>query len=84
MEAYYLLGSPYCFSSEKISVFETVKEGFSEMFMLVGIKVMHKCFMDEGIALLSNISSIAQFILFGIGSKELYLDIGNSDEITLF
>lgn len=84
MEAYYLLGSPYCFSSEKISVFETVKEGFSEMFMLVGIKAMHKCFMDEGIALLSNISSIAQFILFGIGSKELYLDIGNSDEITLF
>ena len=56
----------------------------SEMFMLVGIKAMHKCFMDEGIALLSNISSIAQFILFGIGSKELYLDIGNSDEITLF
>lgn len=76
MEAYYLEGSPYCFTPEKIGVFETVKSGFSEIFILVGIKAMHQCFVDESIALLSNLSSIAQFLLFGIGSTELYLEVG--------
>lgn len=76
MEAYYLLGSPYCFTPEKIGTFETAKSGFSELFILVGIKAMHQCCEDESIALLSNLSSIAQFLLFGIGSTELYLEVG--------
>lgn len=76
MEAYYLLGSPYCLTPEKIGTFETAKSGFSELFILVGIKAMHQCFEDESIALLSNLSSIAQFLLFGIGSTELYLEVG--------
>lgn len=58
------------------STFETAKSGFSELFILVGIKAMHQCFEDEIIALLSNLSSIAQFLLFGIGSTELYLEVG--------
>lgn len=76
LEAYYLLGSPYCFTPEKIGTFETAKSGFSELFILVGIKAMHQCCEDESIALLSNLSSIAQFLLFGIGSTELYLEVG--------
>lgn len=76
IEAYYLEGSPYCFTPEKIGVFETAKSGFSELFILVGIKAMHQCFEDESIALLSNVSSIAQFLLFGISSTEQYLEVG--------
>lgn len=49
---------------------------FRKFFILVGIKAMHQCFVDESIALLSNLSSIAQFLLFGIGSTELYLEVG--------
>lgn len=76
IEAYYLEGSPYCFTPEKIGVFETAKSGFSELFILVGIKAMHQCFEDESIALLSNVSSIVQFLLFGVSSTEQYLEVG--------
>lgn len=49
-EIFYLLGSPYCFSPEKISVFETVRDILSEIVILVGIKVMQRYLMDEIIA----------------------------------
>lgn len=75
-EIYYLLGSPYCFSPEKISVFETVRDVLSEIVILIGIKLMQRCLMDEIIALVGSISSVALLVLYGIAPTDIYLYIG--------
>uniref|UniRef100_A0A8W8HQN2 Proton-coupled folate transporter n=1 Tax=Magallana gigas TaxID=29159 RepID=A0A8W8HQN2_MAGGI len=74
-EIFYLMGSPYCFSPEKISVFETVRAVLSEIVILIGIKLMQRCLMDEIIALVGTISSVALLVLYGIAPTDIYLYI---------
>nr|XP_022329524.1 proton-coupled folate transporter-like [Crassostrea virginica]XP_022330193.1 proton-coupled folate transporter-like [Crassostrea virginica]XP_022330194.1 proton-coupled folate transporter-like [Crassostrea virginica] len=76
IESFYLLGFPYCFTPEKISIFETVKVCCGEIVILVGIKLMQQCMADEFIAVIGTASSIAMFILFGIAPSDIYLYIG--------
>ena len=76
IEAFYLLGFPYCFTPEKISVFETVKDWTGEIISLLGIKLLQQCMADELIALIGTASSVAMLILFGIAPSDIYLYIG--------
>ena len=76
IESFYLLGFPYCFTPEKISIFETVKVCCGEIVILVGIKLMQQCMADEFIAVVGTASSVAMLILFGIAPSDIYLYIG--------
>ena len=76
IEAFYLLGFPYCFTPEKISVFETVKACCAEIVILLGIKLMQQCMADEFIAVIATATSVAMLILFGIAPSDIYLYIG--------
>ncbi|XP_022329543.2 proton-coupled folate transporter-like [Crassostrea virginica] len=75
IEAFYLLGFPYCFTPEKISVFETVKACCAEIVILLGIKLMQQCMGDEFIAVIATATSVAMLILFGIAPSDIYLYI---------
>lgn len=75
-ELLFLINAPFCFDPIKISVFETLKSILSEVVILVGIKLFQKCFRDEIIAFIGTISSLANFILFGLAPSEEYLYIG--------
>ncbi|XP_048736944.2 solute carrier family 46 member 3-like isoform X2 [Ostrea edulis] len=74
-ETLYLLDSPFCFSPEKISIFETAKTCLSEVIILVGIKAMQQCLTDETIAFLGTTSAMCCFVLFGIALSPMYLYI---------
>lgn len=74
-EVFYLLDSPFCFSPVKISIFETIKSCLSELVIILGIKSLQPCLMDELIALIGIISCTAMFVLFGIATTEIYLYI---------
>jgi MFS family permease len=78
IETLYLLDSPFCFSPEKISVFETAKLCGSEVVMLIGIKVMQHCITDEAIGFIGAISGVGGYILFGIASSPKHLYIGKN------
>ncbi|XP_078313408.1 proton-coupled folate transporter-like [Crassostrea virginica] len=77
IEAFYLLGFPYCFTPEKISVFETstVKACLAEIVILLGIKLMQRCMADEFIAVIGTATSVAMLILFGKAPSDIYLYI---------
>lgn len=75
-ETFYLLDSPFCFSPEKISIFETARTCISEIMILAFIKLMQRCLRDEVIAFLGSISSVALFIVFGIAPSTTFLYIG--------
>lgn len=74
-EVFYLLDSPFCFSPEKISIFETIKSCLTELVIILGIKSLQSCLMDELIALIGILSSTAMLVLFGIAQTEIYLYI---------
>lgn len=77
-EVFYLLGPPFCFSPKEISIFETIKNFLSKLVVILGMKPMQSCLMDELIALIGVLSCTAMFVLFGIAPTEMYLYIGRA------
>nr|XP_034323426.1 solute carrier family 46 member 3 isoform X1 [Crassostrea gigas] len=74
-EVFYLLGPPFCFSPKEISIFETIKTSLSKLVVILGMRPMQRCLMDELIALIGVLSYIAMFVLFGIAPTETFLYI---------
>eukprot|EP00105_Crassostrea_gigas_P035305 XP_019919453.1 PREDICTED: proton-coupled folate transporter isoform X2 [Crassostrea gigas] len=75
-EVFYLLNSPFCFSPKKISIFETIKTSLSKLVVILGMRPMQRCLMDELIALIGILSCTAMFLLFGVAQTETFLYIG--------
>nr|XP_019919452.2 proton-coupled folate transporter isoform X1 [Crassostrea gigas] len=74
-EVFYLLNSPFCFSPKKISIFETIKTSLSKLVVILGMRPMQRCLMDELIALIGILSCTAMFLLFGVAQTETFLYI---------
>uniref|UniRef100_A0A8W8HQN3 Solute carrier family 46 member 3 n=1 Tax=Magallana gigas TaxID=29159 RepID=A0A8W8HQN3_MAGGI len=60
----------------EISIFETVKTSISKLVVILGMKPMQRCLMDELIALIGILSCTAMFVLFGVAQTETFLYIG--------
>ncbi|XP_052700416.1 proton-coupled folate transporter-like [Crassostrea angulata] len=74
-EVFYLLGPPFCFRPKEISIFETVKTSLSKLVVILGMRPMQRCLMDELIALIGILSCTAMFVLFGVAQTETFLYI---------
>ena len=76
VESLYLLDTPFCWSSEKLGNFTSLKMLLQQIFGMGVIKLLQKAMSDEAIAMLGCVSFGASFVLEGLAQTDILMYIG--------
>lgn len=75
VEPLYQLGSPFCWSPEKLGYFSSLKSLLQQIFGMGVIKLLQKVMSDEAIAMLGCVSFGASFVIEGLAQSDLLMYI---------
>lgn len=75
VEPLYLLDAPFCWSSEKLGNFSSLKNLLQQIFGMGVIKLLQKAMSDEAIAMLGCVSFGASLVLEGLAQSDILMYI---------